>query len=133
MLIFSTELWALFVICTSSIIYINVHRKKREIKNHQCGSLSDFNFLLIYWLKSDVRWPWRLNFTSDHQTNPFIWFLDPRNIFKWYHLLFWGFKFFSIFNFYSIFFLTLWAENVPTQSWKHLGVYFVPYNLPKNL
>ena len=43
------------------------------------------------------------------------------------------FKIFSNFNFYSIFFSTLWAENVPTQSWRHLGVYFVPYNLPKNL
>ena len=29
--------------------------------------LIDFNLLLIYWLKSELRWPWRLNFTSDHQ------------------------------------------------------------------
>ena len=28
------------------------------------------------------RWPWRLNLTSDHQTNIFIWFLDPKNPLK---------------------------------------------------
>ena len=53
--------------------------------------LIDFNFLLIYWLKSNLRWPWRLNLTSDHQTNPFIWFLHPKNTLKWYHLFFWDF------------------------------------------
>ena len=25
------------------------------------------------------RWPWRLKLTSNHQTNIFIWFLDPKN------------------------------------------------------
>ena len=28
------------------------------------------------------RWPWRLNLTSNHQTNIFIWFLDPKNPLK---------------------------------------------------
>ena len=37
MLIFSTELWALFVICTSSIIYINVFRKKEKLKTINVG------------------------------------------------------------------------------------------------
>ena len=28
------------------------------------------------------RWPWRLKLTSNHQTNIFIWFLDPKNPLK---------------------------------------------------
>ena len=34
------------------------------------------------WPLDDLRWPWRLKLTTNHQINIFIWFLDPKNILK---------------------------------------------------
>ena len=34
------------------------------------------------WPLDDLRWPWRLKLTTNHQINIFIWFLDPKIILK---------------------------------------------------
>ena len=40
------------------------------------------------WPLNDLKWPWKLNMTSDYQTNFIIRLIDPKKTLKSYHLLF---------------------------------------------
>ena len=89
-------------------------------------------------LKMTSRWPSRSKLTSNHQINPFIWFLDPKNPLKMVsHMgpIFWWF--FSIFLYFAYFFLPLgqkchrvqWSDNL---RWFRYPITFQKNQVPKN-
>ena len=84
------------------------------------------------------RWPLRSKLTSNHQINPFIWFLDPKNPLKVVsHMgpIFWWF--FSIFLYFAYYFLPLgqkchrvkWSDNL---RWFRYPITFKKKQVPKN-